>query len=43
MPSTIERSIEELRADALVFGRQMDRRGFLRTSGLAAMPVVLAI
>src|SRR5262245_41941172 len=43
MPGTIERSIEELyeddreRADALVFGRRMDRRGFLRTSGLAAM------
>ncbi len=45
MPGTIERSIEELyhddqeRADALVFGRrtQIDRRGFLGASGLAAM------
>ncbi|OLB78557.1 MAG: molybdopterin containing oxidoreductase [Alphaproteobacteria bacterium 13_2_20CM_2_64_7] len=45
MPGTIERSIEELyhddreRADAVVFGRrtQIDRRGFLGASGLAAM------
>jgi sulfite oxidase len=45
MPGRIERSIEELyhddqeRADALVFGRrtQIDRRGFLGASGLAAI------
>src|SRR5262245_31813863 len=47
MPGSIERSIEELyhddreRADALVFGRRVDRRGFLRTSGLAAMGAAL--
>jgi sulfite oxidase len=45
MPGTTERSIDELyhedgeRADALIFGRrtQIDRRGFLGASGLAAM------
>src|SRR6266516_352930 len=45
MPGRRERSIEELyhddqeRADAVVFGRrtQIDRRGFLGASGLAAM------
>ena len=45
MPGKIERSVDELyhddgeRADALAFGRRtgLDRRGFLRGAGLAAM------